>query len=231
MLLKLACLLSMLLGQAQKGPSQHFKRDVEGWKVLVDTRLFRGENRATGARALRLLATQLDVIKARMQPDRVHWLQSNVRIFLEMECGEQKQPVYHPSAVWLKENGYSTALEKAVHIPVAVQFIGARFQMQQPMSVLHEMAHAYHDQKLSFENAEIKQAWEKFKASKKYEMVQRSTLDQRPHYGLTNQMEFFAEFTESYFGGNDFFPFTQGELYQTEPEIYELMKRIWGPTP
>jgi hypothetical protein len=231
MLLKLLGLLPLLLGQAQHGPREHFKRDVEGWTVQVDPRLFVGENRPVGARALRLLATQLDVIKARMQPDRVRWLQSHVRIFLELENGDQRQPVYHPSADWLKEHGYSTELEKAVHIPVASFFIGARFQMQQPMAVLHEMAHAYHDQALSFENPEVKRAWEKFKASKKYEMVQRSTLAQQPHYGLTNQMEFFAEFTEAYFGGNDFYPFNQGELHQAEPEIYELMKRIWGATP
>ncbi len=231
MLLKLLFLLPIAFGQADKGPQEHIKRDVEGWAVEVDPRLFEGENRPTGARALRLLATQLDVIKARMQPDKVRWLQTHVRIFLDKECGDQKQPVYHPSAVWLKENGYSTKMARAVHIPVAAQFIDARFQMQQPMSVLHEMAHAYHDQALSFENPTIKRAWEKFKASKKYEMVQRSTLSQQPHYGLTNQMEFFAEFTESYFGANDFYPFTQGELHQVEPEIYEMMKHFWGPTP
>ncbi len=126
MLLKLLGLLPLLLGQAQHGPREHFKRDVEGWTVQVDPRLFVGENRPVGARALRLLATQLDVIKARMQPDRVRWLQSHVRIFLELENGDQRQPVYHPSADWLKEHGYSTELEKAVHIPVASFFIGEK---------------------------------------------------------------------------------------------------------
>jgi hypothetical protein len=35
--------------------------------------------------------------------------------------------------------------------------------------------------------------------------------------------------TEAYFGTNDFFPFNRGELMTAEPEIYQLMKEIWGP--
>jgi hypothetical protein len=53
----------------------------------------------------------------------------------------------------------------------------------------------------------------------------------REHYALTNQKEFFAEMTESYFGSNDFYPFVAGELKQAEPEIFELLAEIWGPLP
>jgi len=49
------------------------------------------------------------------------------------------------------------------------------------------------------------------------------------HYALTDVKEFFAEFTETYFGLNDFFPFNRAELKTTEPEIYALMEGIWGP--
>ncbi len=51
------------------------------------------------------------------------------------------------------------------------------------------------------------------------------------HYGLTDQMEFFAEMTECYFGANDFYPFVAGELKQAEPEIFSLLADIWGPLP
>ena len=47
------------------------------------------------------------------------------------------------------------------------------------------------------------------------------------HYALTNQMEFFAEMTEAYFGVNDFFPFNRAELKESEPEIYALLKEVW----
>jgi hypothetical protein len=48
---------------------------------------------------------------------------------------------------------------------------------------------------------------------------------------LTNPQEFFAEMTESYFGTNDFYPFVAGELRQVEPEVFALLKEIWGPLP
>ena len=34
--------------------------------------------------------------------------------------------------------------------------------------------------------------------------------------------------TESYFGHNDFFPFNRAELRREEPEIFELLTKIWG---
>src|SRR5688572_5233224 len=113
MILKLSLLAALVSPQALKSPPEHFKRDIEGWTVQVDSRLFRGENRPVGQRAMRLLATHLDIIKARMRPERVTWLQKNVRIFLDLECGDMKQPVYHPSPEWLRQNGYTTELAKA----------------------------------------------------------------------------------------------------------------------
>jgi hypothetical protein len=47
-------------------------------------------------------------------------------------------------------------------------------------------------------------------------------------YATTNQMEYFAETTEAYFGSNDFFPFVRGELQVADPEGYALMVKVWG---
>jgi hypothetical protein len=84
---------------------------------------------------------------------------------------------------------------------------------------------------LGYEEPRVKAAWEKFRDSGKYTSVLTSPGYMRPHYGLNNQMEFFAEMTESYFGSNDFYPFVAGELKQAEPEIFALMAEIWGPLP
>ena len=75
----------------------------------------------------------------------------------------------------------------------------------------------------------MKAAWKKFCDTGKYKNVLTSPGYRREHYGLTNQMEFFSEMTEAYFGSNDFFPFVAGELKQEEPAIYTLMTEIWGP--
>lgn len=223
--------LLTLLAPGQAKPEAHMDRKIEGWMVHIDKRLLEGENKPLGDRALRILADRLDVIESRVATERIAWFQKNVQIWLDFTCGDLVSPQYHPGADWLKEHGYDPKMVKCVHIPSAKYFVGAGFQMHQPLGILHEMAHAYHDQALGFDNKEIKDAYEKFKASGKYEKVLRSSGRMERHYALTNPMEFFAEMTESYFGANDFFPFNQGELKQQEPDLFELMRKIWGPTP
>jgi hypothetical protein len=115
-----------------------------------------------------------------------------------------------------------------VHIPVAADFSSVNHQRVQPWSVLHELAHAYHDQVLGFEHEEIRAAYERFKASGKYKSVLHINGKKVQHYALTDAKEFFAEMTEAYFGTNDFFPFNRAELKQEEPEIFELLAKIWG---
>jgi hypothetical protein len=135
---------------------------------------------------------------------------------------------YHPSAGWLKNNGHDPMLAKKVHIPRAKALTTRLPINQQPMVILHELAHAYHDQVLSFDEKRIKEAWARFKESGKYEKVMHISGKPRRHYALTNQMEFFAEMTEAYFGTNDFYPFVRSELRQELPEFYKLLEEIWG---
>ena len=96
-------------------------------------------------------------------------------------------------------------------------------------AVLHELAHAYHDQVLGFDDRRIQEAYESFKQSGHGESVLLFDGTHTRHYALTDQKEFFAEFTEAYFGLNDFYPFNRAELKTAEPAIYDLMVSIWGP--
>ena len=140
-------------------------------------------------------------------------------------------PQYHPDKAWLAEHGYPADHAKCVHIPSASYWNSPRFQLDQPWAVLHELAHAYHDQVLSFDNLEVKALWEKLKGGAKYESVLHVRGDKRKHYALTNPMEFFAEMSEAYVGQNDFFPFNAGELKAELPEVFAYMEKIWGPRP
>ena len=97
--------------------------------------------------------------------------------------------------------------------------------------ILHELAHAYHDQVLGFDEPRIKEAYEKYKKSGHGERALLYSGKRVKHYALTNQMEFFAEMTESYFGHNDFFPFNRAELKREEPEVFDLLTRIWESKP
>jgi len=96
--------------------------------------------------------------------------------------------------------------------------------------ILHELAHAYHDQVLGFDEPLIKEAYEKYKKSGRGETVLHHDGTRVKHHALTDPMEFFAEMTEAYFGVNDFFPFNRAELKENEPAIYELMMNVWDST-
>ncbi|MEO7319978.1 MAG: metallopeptidase, partial [Chthoniobacteraceae bacterium] len=145
--------------------------------------------------------------------------------------GNLRAMQYHPSADWLRENGYSEALARCVHIPCVEDFLSPFENHRMPWVVLHELAHAFHDQVLGFDEPRIRAVWEKFRDSGKYASVLTSPGHMREHYGITNPKEFFAELTESYFGSNDFYAFVTGELKQAEPEIFNLLAEIWGPLP
>lgn len=211
-------------------PTEHTTRDLEGWQVRVDRRLLEGEGKALGDRALKLLGAKL-VAMTVVVPERELAKLRAVTIQLDLDHGGLTSMQYHPSAGWLKDNGYSESLAKCVHIPKVEGFLSPSENHRMPWVVLHELAHAYHDQVLGFEEPRLLAAWKKFKESGKYKSVLTSPGHLREHYGLTDQKEFFAEMTESYFGSNDFYPFVTGELKQAEPEIFALMAEIWGPLP
>jgi hypothetical protein len=154
-----------------------------------------------------------------------------VPIWLDRTHGELRSAQYHPDAGWLKGHGYDAALVKCVHIPDASEFVSVRHQRVQPWSVLHELAHAYHDQELGFEHPGIKAAWVKFRESGKYQSVLHINGKMTKHYALTDQKEFFAEMTEAYFGVNDFFPFNRAELEREEPALFALLGELWGVSP
>jgi hypothetical protein len=209
-------------------PTSHSERNIEGWTVRIDDRLLAADHASLGEQGLKVLAKRLDDIKSVVADSRLQRLQQ-VTIWVDLTHGELKSAQYHPNPEWLKDHGYSEQLAKCVHIPDAKYFFDSGHQNQQPWALLHELAHAYHDQVLDFENPQIKVAWQKFKDEGRYKLVAHIDGKPRPHYALTNQMEFFAEMSESYFGMNDFFPFNRAELKKEEPEIYQLLSDVWGP--
>jgi putative heme-binding domain-containing protein len=207
-------------------PSSRTEKNIEGWTIRVDDRLLAGPNEALGTRALRFLEGKLSDIKAVMPKDKLDKLQSVV-IVLDLTHGRLGPMQYHPSAAWLTANGYSPDLAKCVHIPRAADLATKRNINEQPWVILHELAHAYHDQVLGFDEPRIREAYEKYKKSRRGETSLLYNGKRVRHYALTDPKEFFAEMTEAYFGVNDFFPFNRAELQETEPEIYQLIKDVW----
>jgi len=211
-------------------PTSHSVRSVEGWTVRVDDRLLQAPDDELGRRALRFLEAKLSDIRAVVPADKVKKLQA-VTIVLDLTHGKLGPMQYHPDPGWLRANGYSTDLAKCVHLPRAADVATVRNIREQPWVILHELAHAYHDQVLGFDEPRIKEAYEKYKKSGRGDSTLLYNGKHVKHYALTNPIEFFAEMTEAYFGVNDFFPFNRAELKEAEPELHELLAHIWESPP
>ena len=210
-------------------PASRSRRTIEGFSILVDDALLPGgADEALGREALAFLAAKLTEIRIVLPKEKVDVLRK-VTIVLDKECGTLGSMQYHPSADWLADNGYPRSLEKCVHLPRARDVATSRNINEQPWVILHELAQAYHDQVLGFDEPRVLAAWEDFTKSGKGDEALLYNGSRVKHYGLTDQKEFFAEMTEAYFGSNDFHPFNRAQLKTEFPELYELLAEIWGP--
>jgi hypothetical protein len=155
-----------------------------------------------------------------------------VPLYVSLEYpGTKPGAEYHPDAGWLRKHGRDPAMAQSVEFTNARIF--EREVNRMPNFTLHELAHAFHHRVLpqGFGHPEIKAAYQRAKASGKYEPVERWHGNGKPNtferaYALTNPQEFFAENTEAYFSRNDFFPFTRDELKQHDPETFALLETL-----
>ena len=204
---------------------EHEVRQIEGWTVHVDKRLLEGEGADLGRQSLRGLTDRLYEIARLLPDDRLAHLR-RVPIWLDFNHSLGNMQ-YHPDAGWLSDHGYDTRMAKAVHIPDVRHFLKVVRPGSQPFAVLHELAHAYHDQVLGWNYPPIVQAYRKAVESKKYESVLRCRGRVSRHYALKNHKEFFAEMTEAFLGTNDYWPFVRRELLEADPETCRLLESIW----
>jgi hypothetical protein len=212
-------------GQANL-PTKRTIKNIQGWTIRVDDRLFEEPNKQLGIKCLSFLDNKLSDICVVVPPEKLKKLKA-VTIVMDLDHGKLGSMQYHPGEQWLIDNGYAADLVKCVHIPRAADLPTKRNINEQPWVILHELAHAYHDQVLGFDHPRVREAQDRFKKSGHGDKALLFDGSRVKHYGLTNQMEFFAEMTEAYFGVNDFFPFNKAELREHEPEIYTLMADIW----
>ena len=218
------CLLLLLMAQTPE-PS-HIDRIVEGWTVRVEKKLL-DQDPDLAAQALSLIEMQLRDLVWVLPPKRIAELRG-VKIVMDLDRPGIRGLQYHPDLNWLKKGGHSLYLHKVVHIPQARSYVNLKKSNVQPWVMLHEMAHAWHDQIITFKDPEILAAFHSAVESKKYEEVLHMNGRLRRHYSLTDHKEYFAEGTEAFVGTNDFFPFVRPELKQHDPELHSLLQKIWG---
>jgi hypothetical protein len=205
-------------------------RSIEGWTVHINRKLLEGNPTPT-QKAIALLGLQLQAICGVVPAGPLAHLQKVV-LWVDPEYPHTPpRAEYHPDAGWLREHGRDPRMAKGIEI-TNVRIFGAESR-RMPWFILHELAHAYHDQVLGFDQPDIIAAYKRAVASKSYDAVERFHGDpNRPNtieraYAMTNEKEYFAEDTEAFFGRNDFFPFTRDQLRKHDPGMFKLLQRVW----
>lgn len=162
---------------------------------------------------------------------RVFELKSSVEFWITDDQWQTSAMAYHSSSSWLNLNNMNGDMANGIEIVNLEAFIRSFTNNSQPMIVLHELAHAYHHQVLDWNSSEIAMAFQNASVSGDYQSVPRFDVSGPlgPAYAITNEREYFAELTESYFGKNDYFPFTRSDLEKFDPIGFYALQSIWGP--
>jgi alpha-galactosidase len=228
--LALLVLATLVYSEEPLKVAGHQSQPVEGWTLYISEELLEKDKAATD-KALELLTLQLQEITRTVPAAAVGELRKVPLWFSPEYPGVKPRAEYHPGAGWLRENKRNPAMEKAVEFTDIRDF--ERETRRMPNFTLHELAHAYHDRVLpkGFANEAIKAAFEKAKAKGLYDQVEQRFGDGRSAnvraYAMTSPMEYFAECTEAYFSTNDFFPFNREQLKQHDPDMSELLGKLW----
>ena len=205
------------------------QKNIEGWTVHVDASLLKGgKNEEEGVKAIKMLANHLQRISI-LLPEEPLTKMKKMEIWLEHQHPELTGMQYHPGADWLEGRGYDTRLAKKVHITRAAALFSRDQLLKHPAVILHELAHAYHDQILSFDEKKVIAAYDAAMEKGILEKVKLYTGRTVRHYAATNHKEYFAEATEAYLYHNDFYPFVAAELKEFDPKAFAVMKEVWGP--
>lgn len=219
--------LAIPISATAAGPdptSAYAERSVQGFTVLVNRRVLEHEKEA--AEELKEVDTQLGRI-ARVVPLRPLARLRRVRIWLEWASDAEALTVFHPSAQWLRENGYNPDKAGGIAVGNALNFIECS-RDDQPWSLMHELAHAYQFFVLGEDHPAAQRAYRRAMSAGLYQSVAHVHGEKRKAYAATNDKEYFADLTEAYFGKNDFFPFDRADLKKYDPTGYQLMRAAWG---
>jgi dipeptidyl-peptidase-4 len=214
--------LLLCLALNSYGRERYIHHPLRDWNVYFEKVLTEDEHLCSQVKAqLDVSLHQID----RALPAAARAALPSVTIWVDLEDARFPGCVYHPSPEWLREHGYDAEKAKSIHIANARNFL--EWTHHQPAMILHELAHAYHDQVLGFDHPDLRQAYTRAQQSGKYQSVLLYNGTQGQAYALGNEQEYFAELTEAMYWVNDFYPFVRAEVQEYDPEAYELLRRLW----
>jgi hypothetical protein len=206
---------------------------IEGWHIYLENEVAR--NQPIRKQLIELFKNKLKHLNKTLPISSLNELKK-INIWISNESNypfrgkERATFVYHVSPEWLKGHLLPKEMVNGIHLINPDTYLNDyKAFKNQPMAILHEFSHGYHHECMSINNIEINKAYNNAKKSRIYEKVKRKGSDKIvKSYALTNSTEYFAELSESYFGENDYYPYTKKELKSYDPVGFAMIEKIWG---
>jgi len=205
------------------------KQSLEGFTLMVSQATLDADVSGYDRKPMDVLEKELETVVGLMTAKQVETLR---RLVLWIEWDEKTELTNgrNGTAVAVYYGGHQLELHRRGMQPLKAKTITllslkGLAEEHQPKRdsgrcvLLHEMAHAVHDQLLGSDHAGIRQAFAQATERKLYDAKQ---------YIATNEAEFFAEATCAYFDQLHHFPKTRSELKSHDPSTFKLLEGIWG---
>ena len=200
-------------------PTSHYTvKNIEGWKVHVHNDLLPGGKHAeTGAAALQRLKGDMIQVR-RWMPDEPLKKLLKVGVWLEVDStngpyGRTPTFHYHPEKDWLEKMDFHPGKHKCVEYSRAEALVNKKKRSSK--TLLHELAHAYHDQILTFDDPDVLAAYKR--------CVEGTAYPERD-WVKSDHKEFFAGVTTRYFGTEE----EREALVERDPVLAKELHEIWG---
>ncbi len=194
-------------------------KNLAGWKVYVHNSLLPGgEHAETGAEAMRRLTDGMLRLKTWIPEKQLARL-LKVKMWLDLNStqgpwGGTSGYQYHPGIDWLIDMDFNPEKHKCVEFGNSSSL--AKRSPDATVSVLlHELAHAYHDQVLTFDDPDVLAAYKR--------CVEGDMYPERD-WVKSNHKEFFAGVTTRYFGKKE----EREAVGQRDPVLEKYLQKTWG---
>ncbi|MGL4554270.1 MAG: hypothetical protein ACRC33_24160 [Gemmataceae bacterium] len=205
--------------------SEYRQITASGFTVLIHPEVI--ADRKVHAAVTEEIGRQLRDLSGYMPDGKLRRLRE-VRVWVEhRQKGAVSTAEFHGSASLLRELGSNPDKEGDIEVSRAGQFVEV-CRREQPYGLLHEFAHAHHHHVLGKDHQGVKAAYRQAIDRGLYDAVKHVSGVRKRAFASTNDLEYFAELTEAYFGKNESYPFVRADLKRHDPVGHALMVEAWG---
>jgi hypothetical protein len=216
---------------AKESPPGYYTRAIAGFKTTISNTAY---NRSDEAEGQPLGCIESEFAKLReIFPNRIAKQLAAVPVWIEWDHADALSPTalavyYSTEGEGLWREGIDPRKQKAVCILSLKAVYEAKSTGRMKKTViLHELAHAVHDQMIGFDNSFVYNAFRQSRARGLYDQVKHDPDGRMgPAYAATNSAEYFAELSGAYLDRLDYFPHNASELRDHDSVGYEIMEKV-----